>query len=63
MFLRDLYHPIELESTYFQIILVLFIIASAIDHGYKLAVEKGSEEYKYESIKRCFAPEKKFPDL
>lgn len=44
MFLWHLYHPIELESAYFRIILILFIIASAIDNGYKLVVEKGSED-------------------
>lgn len=40
MFLGHLYLPIELESAYFLIILLLFIIASAIDRGYKIAVEK-----------------------
>lgn len=44
MFLWHPYHPIELESAYFQVILLLFIIASAIDRGYHLAVEKGSED-------------------
>jgi NAD(P)H dehydrogenase (quinone) len=43
MFLWHLNHPIELESAYFQGILLLFIIASAIDRGYELAVKKGSE--------------------
>lgn len=42
MFLRYIYDPIELESAYFQSVFVLFIIASAIDHGYKSAVKKGS---------------------
>lgn len=44
MLLWHPYHPIELESAYFQVILLLFIIASAIDRGYNLAVEKGSED-------------------
>jgi hypothetical protein len=41
MFLGYPYDPIERESAYFQVILALFIIASAVNHGYKLAVEKG----------------------
>lgn len=44
MYLWYLSHPIEHESAYFQTILLLFIIASATDHGYKLAVQKGSED-------------------
>lgn len=44
MFLWHLYLPIELESAYFQVILVLFIIASAMNHGYKSALGKGSDE-------------------
>lgn len=44
MYLWNPYDPIELESAYFQVILALFIIASAVDHGHKLAVEKGSDD-------------------
>lgn len=44
MFLWHPYLPIEPQSAYFQVVLVLFIIASAMDHGYKLALEKGSDE-------------------
>ncbi|CAM4279206.1 hypothetical protein PATA110616_05080 [Paenibacillus tarimensis] len=43
MYLWHMKLPIELKSAYFQNISVLFIIASAIDDGYKIADKKGSE--------------------
>lgn len=44
MFLWNIHLPIEQQSAYFRIILFLFIIASAKEHGYKPAIKKGSED-------------------